>query len=107
MKKGATFIGAKLSGIGTIKAAKGLGFQEKTRSWLEKLRSAEAQLASQLTNYDRAKTTLEDYLAQFAPQRLADLGISEPELLLRAQGGIFHRQQPRKFDESIRVFKAI
>ena len=66
---------------------------EKTRSWLEKLRSAEAQLASQLTNYDRAKTTLEDYLAQFAPQRLADLGISEPELLLRAQGGIFHRQQ--------------
>lgn len=66
---------------------------EKTRSWLEKLRAAEGQLASQLDNYDRAKTNLEDYMAQFAPQRLAELGVTEPELLLRAQGGIFYRQQ--------------
>ncbi|WP_020536054.1 hypothetical protein [Lewinella cohaerens] len=66
---------------------------EKTRSWLEKLRSAEGQLASQLDSYDRAKTSLEGYIDQFAPQRLAELGVSEPELLLRAQGGIFYRQQ--------------
>lgn len=66
---------------------------EKTRRWLEKLRAAEGQLASQLDNYDRAKINLEDYMDQFAPQRLAELGVTEPELLLRAQGGIFYRQQ--------------
>ena len=66
---------------------------EKTRSWLEKLRSAEGQLARQLDNYDRAQKNLEDYITQFSPQRLADLGVTEPELLLRAQGGIFQRQQ--------------
>ncbi|WP_367392610.1 hypothetical protein [Lewinella sp. LCG006] len=66
---------------------------EKTRSWLEKLRTAEAQLASQLDNYDQAKTTLDKYLAQFSPQQLSELGVTEPALFIRAQGGIFQRQQ--------------
>lgn len=66
---------------------------EKIRNWLEKLRAAEAQLASQLTNYDQAKVRLEQYLAQFSPQQLSELGVTEPELFLRAQGGIFQRQQ--------------
>lgn len=66
---------------------------ERTNRWLGNLQEAETQLAAQLERCFQLQTEYDRYAQQFAPQQLAAAGVTSPELLLRAQGGLFHRQQ--------------
>lgn len=66
---------------------------ELLAEWTTELAAAEAQFASDLMQYQDLQEELNKFQQQYGPVYLRDIGVTDIQVLLQAQGGIFHRQQ--------------